>query len=422
MSTYAEFSLDEWLAYTQANTEFARTTLDLMTQRCNNNHKRPFLIWIHDYELLTMPLALRRMLDNEQPLLNSSRIVFSLHTPFPTWDVFRLNPWSRDLLAGLLGAHLIVFLNASYAGNFLECCWRVLGAKIDRQDMIVEYDGRNTAVRVMPLGFDYEWFEENSSKITVNDNIGEKIILGIDRLDYTKGLVERIHGYERLLEKYPEVRSKTVLFQVVSPPHSETDATRSLKSRLDREIARICGRFSTPNWTPIRYIHKYLSQKELMDLYACASVGLVAPIRDGASQIAKEFIACCSASSAVLVMSMFSSGAESSINDSAVLLVNPLERDMFADVLKSSLDIDSGERVSKMVSLRASIKRFDVRGWAMAISEAVTIGSFVDPPPPLTKIPPAILVSFVERQINAKSAIERHDQDMIVKSAIKNIV
>lgn len=190
----------------------------------------------------------------------------------------------------------------------------------------------------------------------------------------------------------------------------------------------MCGRFATPNWTPIRYIYNSVSQHELTGLYARASVGVVAPIRDGVSQIAKEFITCCSSS--VLVMSMFTSSGESSINDSAVLLVNPLERDMFADVFKASLDMDASERKSRMSELKASVRRFDVRGWATAVNEAAAAASMFSSPanfiePPIAKITPAaaILVSFVERQMNAtKSAIERHDQNMIVKSAIKNIV
>lgn len=197
MTSYAQFSLDDWLAYDQANSEYAKTTLSSIQRSTTSQRVRggSSLVWIHDYQLMSMPLKLRRMLD-EEVSLSTTRIAFSFHTPFPTWDVFRLCPWSRDLLVGLLGAHLIVFITSSYAGNFLECCWRVLGAKIDRQDMTVEYDGRNTCVRVLPIGFDYEWFEKAAAAAAAtstvvgsntNDQVREKIILGVDRLDITKG-------------------------------------------------------------------------------------------------------------------------------------------------------------------------------------------------------------------------------------------
>lgn len=197
MTSYAQFSLDDWLAYDQVNSEYAKTTLSRSSHLQANSRRVGSLVWIHDYQLMSMPLKLRRMLDEEASPSPHTRIAFTLHTPFPTWDVFRLCPWSRDLLVGLLGAHLIVFITSSYAGNFLECCWRILGAKIDRQDMTVEYDGRNTCVRVLPVGFDYEWFEKataaaaSASASTVvantNDQVREKIILGVDRLDITKG-------------------------------------------------------------------------------------------------------------------------------------------------------------------------------------------------------------------------------------------
>lgn len=238
-----------------------------------------------------------------------------------------------------------------------------------------------------------------------------------------KGLIERIRGYERLLEKHPHFRCKTVLFQVVTPPQFDSDANKCLKSRLDGEIARVCGRFGTPTWTPIKYMYQSVSQLELMKLYARASVGLVAPIRDGASQVGKEFIAC-SSSDSVLVMSSFLWGGEGSINDSAVVQVNPLEKDLMADTIKSALEMDADERRSRMANLKTTLRRFDVRSWMSGVCEAAYLATPVlsNRLDKLVKIPPAVLVSFVERQKRVNSSIDRHGQDLIAKSAIKNIV
>lgn len=198
MSTYAHFSFDNWQAYVQANTEFARVTLDELSRQGvgSSCSSRRALIWIHDYHLMSMPLIIRRLIADTDGVQNT-RIAFSLHTPFPTWDLFRLNPWSRDLLAALLGAHLVVFLTHQYAANFLECCARVLlTARVDRNEMSVEFDGRYTLVRVFHVGFDFEWFERAAVNITEQRLINayktsttniERIILSIDRLDYTKG-------------------------------------------------------------------------------------------------------------------------------------------------------------------------------------------------------------------------------------------
>lgn len=237
-----------------------------------------------------------------------------------------------------------------------------------------------------------------------------------------------------MLEKYPDLRTKTVLYQLVTPmPQTEsTDPYRTaLKSRLEREIARICGRFGTASWTPIRYICHDVSQHELISLYSLAAICVVAPIRDGASQVAKEFVASASPTS-VLVMSALAASASdvltaSNWDSSTVVFVNPLESDLMADGLKTALDLSLDERRSRMATLKASLRKCDIRSWISAVAETAVVDvkpttTVIDQ---LAKIPTPIMISFVERQKNnVKSAIEmrHHDQEMIVKSVIKNIV
>jgi trehalose 6-phosphate synthase/phosphatase len=193
MPIYAQFSLDHWQAYVEVNSEFAKTTMTTTLRLMNEynaqnaERKNRALIWIHDYHLMLMPSMLRSRLDNEE----TATIAFFLHTPFPAWDVFRLCPWSKELLLGLvLGCSLVAFHTNMYANNFMECCWHVLGAKIDRVDMSIEYGNKTTMIRALPVGIPFNWFENKSREAPVEALKGqEKVILGVDRFDYTKGKI-----------------------------------------------------------------------------------------------------------------------------------------------------------------------------------------------------------------------------------------
>ena len=170
-------------------------------------------------------------------------------------------------MLGLLGCDLIAFHTITYAVNFLECCFHILGSRIDKQELIVEYGNKIIIVKALPIGIPYDWFQKQAEESPRQLGIKEKIILGVDRLDYTKGIIERIRGYERFLEKYPKFIEKVVFLQIAVPSRTEVDEYKNLKDELEREIGRISGKFGTSEWSPIKYIYKSLSQHELSGYY-----------------------------------------------------------------------------------------------------------------------------------------------------------
>jgi trehalose 6-phosphate synthase/phosphatase len=342
LPTISVFRAEFWNAYLEVNTSFANAALETLkiieSNRKNGNSRNTNLVWIHDYQLMMMPLMLRNLIDEAS--INST-IAFFLHIPFPSWDIFRLNPWANEILLGLLGCDMIAFHTNSYAINFLECCYHILGSRIDRHELLVEYGNKTTVVRALPIGIPYDWFEQMARESPEPFSCKEKIILGVDRLDYTKGIIQRIHGYEKFLEKYPDCREKVIFFQVAVPSRTDVDDYKNLKDELEREIGRISGRFATSDWAPIKYIYKNIPQFELTGYYRDASIALITPVRDGMNLVAKEYVACQINDPGVLILSPFT-GAGETMNEA--LLVNPLESEMLADAIKHAFEMSYHER------------------------------------------------------------------------------
>jgi trehalose-6-phosphate synthase len=195
LPTFSVFRVDYWNAYLEVNAMFANAALETLrksneAKEMNGHEENELntnnLVWIHDYHLLMMPLMLKNMIDEAGV---ACKIAFFLHIPFPSWDIFRLNPWSNELLLGLLGCDLIAFHTNSYAMNFLECCYHILGSRIDKHELLVEYGNKTTVVRALPIGIPYDWFEQMAKESPKPFSCKEKVILGVDRLDYTKGII-----------------------------------------------------------------------------------------------------------------------------------------------------------------------------------------------------------------------------------------
>ena len=197
----------------------------------------------------------------------------------------------------MLGCDLIGFHIEGYALNFMDACVRCLGCRVDRQALLAEHGGRTVRIRPLPIGIPFKRFEELAQKAPATtlkqekDNV-VKIVLGVDRLDYTKGLTNRLQGFERLLEDHPEHIEKVVLFQVAVPSRTDVKEYIDLKEEMDKLVGQINGRFSTPSWSPIRYIYGCVGQEELAGFYRDSDVALVTPMRDGMNIVAKEFVAC----------------------------------------------------------------------------------------------------------------------------------
>jgi trehalose 6-phosphate synthase/phosphatase len=352
MPDRAKFDARDWEIYARVN--------ERMGSACLDQSEGAGLIWVHDYHLMVACASIRR----QRP---EQRLAFFLHVPFPPYDVFRMLPWDREILRALLACDLIGFHVRGYAWNFMDCVERSLGARVDRQLMGVEYGDRTTQIGTFPLGIDFTGWQDLAKKQPETPRSGHSIVLGVDRLDYTKGIPERLLAFERLLERYPQHRERVSLLQVAVPSRSQVVEYRELKSELDELVGRINGRFATAGWSPIRYLYRSFERPELAALYRDADIALITPLRDGMNLVAKEFIACQVHEPGVLVLSRLA-GAGETMREA--LLVNPVDIDGTAEAIHRALSMEKAERRSRMAALRRRERRDNVNHWVSSFVEA----------------------------------------------------
>ncbi|XP_055380660.1 uncharacterized protein LOC129611506 [Condylostylus longicornis] len=377
----ATFSADHWRNYVKVNKHFATKTIDALQRIHKNNNQSAPIVWIHDYHLM---LAANWVREEAEIKNLSCRVAFFLHIPFPPWDIFRLFPWSDMVLQGMLGCDMVGFHIQDYCLNFIDCCQRNLGCRVDRNNLLVEHGGRTVRIRPLPIGIPYDRFVELATKAPKVIKTKHKVILGVDRLDYTKGLVNRLRAFEKLLEKHPELIGRVSLLQISVPSRTDVKEYRELKEEMDQLVGRINGRFTNANWAPIRYIYDYVAQDELAALYRDAAVCLVTPLRDGMNLVAKEFVACqINESPGVLIISPFA-GAGEMMHEA--LLCNPYEVNDAAEIIHRALTMPEDERVLRMNRLRRREQLHDVGHWmrcflkAMGTLEQDDVGSTVMQP------------------------------------------
>jgi trehalose 6-phosphate synthase/phosphatase len=379
--TRMELDPADWTVYEEVNRRFAK--LAAATAGPND------LIWIHDYHLMRVALELRRLRRN-------GRIAFFLHVPFPSADLFRILPWDRELLRGLLACDVIGFHCARYAANFLDCAEQVLGARVDRERGQVEHGQHTALVGAFPLGIDYERFAQRAREAP-EGLLSERIVLGVDRLDYTKGLPERIRAFERLLELYPEHHERIVLLQIAEPSRGAVAEYRRAKRELDELVGRVNGRFGTSRWTPVHYLHRHFEPDELAQLYRDADVALVTPLRDGMNLVAKEYVACQVREPGVLVLSELAGAAEA-MNEA--IQVNPYHTDAVAASLHQALVMDPAERTARMRALQRRERRYDVHAWLDTILKAAA-----SPPERFRPVQAADFARWLHRLAGARVAL-----------------
>jgi trehalose 6-phosphate synthase/phosphatase len=337
-------------AYEAVNTRFA----DAVAERWQPDD----LVWVHDYQLMLVPGMLRERIPE-------ARIGFFLHIPFPSSELFRILPQRERVLAGLLGADLVGFHAAPFARHFASAVLRIAGARteIDR----IRWQGRDVALGVFPMGVDAARLAELASSPEVATLVashragGELLLVGVDRLDYTKGLTRRLLAYETFLRQRPELHGRVRLVQVAVPSRENVGAYRELREEVDALVGRIHGQYATPSWTPIHYLHRGLSEPEIVALYRAAHAVLVTPLRDGMNLVAKEFVAARVDGDGVLVLSEFA-GAAAELSEA--LQVNPYDVARTADALHRALTMPKEERRTRMAVLRERVLAYDVHGWA----------------------------------------------------------
>ena len=343
--------IEGWDEYRRVNARFADVTA--------REYRRGDLIWVHDYQLLFVPSLLRER-------LGGAPIGFFLHIPFPTPEIFLTLPGRRALVEGMLGADVIGFHTRRYLGHFAAILRRLFGLEMDRSDCVY-WHGRRVKLVVAPMSIDSAGFaaraassEVDAERLELRAN-GQHLLVGVDRLDYTKGIPRRLLAVEQLLVRHPEWVGKVTFVQVAVPSRGDVGSYQRSRSEIEGLVGRLNGRYGTPTWTPIHYMHRSIPDTTLLALYRAADVMLVTPVRDGMNLVSKEFVASRVDEDGVLVLSEFA-GAAAELVDASI--VNPYDVDEVADALHAALTMPVGERRERMRRLRAYVMAHDVHEWA----------------------------------------------------------
>jgi alpha,alpha-trehalose-phosphate synthase [UDP-forming]/trehalose-phosphatase len=341
----------DWTAYREANTAFAAAASRLVGPSD--------MVWVHDYHLLLLGQKLRER-GHDGPIG-----LFS-HVPFPGPDLFYILPWAEEVLMAMLDLDLVGFHTQSYAANFRSCVAAIPGTRVG--DDVVEYRTRRTRIGAFPIGIIPQQFQGSAAEATAEAaNLmraiaPNRLVLGVDRLDYTKGIPERLSGFARLLELYPEWRRKVSLVQISVPSRGDVPDYAEQRERVEHIVGRTNGEFGDADWVPIRYLYRSFSREQLSLLYRSAAVGYVTPLRDGMNLVAKEYVAAQDpADPGVLLLSRFA-GAAAELTDA--LLTNPWYVDGLARDLDRALRMPREERLARHEKLLGSVARTTAISWA----------------------------------------------------------
>jgi trehalose 6-phosphate synthase/phosphatase len=358
---YSEFEPEDWESYKKVNQKYAEAVLENL----NDDDE----VWVHDYQLLLLP----KMIRDKKPNVN---IGFFNHIPFPSSEVFRTLPWREEILEGMLGADLIGFHTYDYERHFLRSVKLIL--RKDSTFNEIHLGNRIVRVDSFPMGIDYQKFSKASlnqqnqpssknsdfqKKLDYHKNATSdaKLIISIDRLDYTKGIANRIRAYGYFLEKYPEYKEKVRLVMLAVPSRTNVPQYQLLKKEVDELVGRINGRFATVNWTPIWYFFRSMPFENLIDLYSSSDVALITPTRDGMNLVAKEYIATRTDQTGVLILSEMA-GAAHELNEA--LIINPNNFEQIVDTIKTALEMPRDEQIRRNKMLQKRLQRYTVEKWA----------------------------------------------------------
>ncbi|KAH9003039.1 glycosyltransferase family 20 protein, partial [Lactarius hatsudake] len=379
-----EMSFDEenWLAYRIANMRFA----EVVRQQIRENS----MVWVQDYHLMLLPLLLRSLVtgpefacgfttngitdgieSEDYPLdghagIKGVKIGFFLHTPFPSSEIYRILPVRREILLGVLYSDLIGFHTYDYARHFLSSCTRILS--LPTMPNGVEFEGRLAHVGTFPIGIDPSSFIENLEKESVRKRIaaleqrfnGVKVIVGVDRLDYVKGVPQKLHALELFLTQHPEWIGRVVLVQLAVPSRQDVEEYQNLRATVNELVGRINGRFGTVEFMPIHFMHKSLQFDELCALYALSDVCLVTSTRDGMNLVSYEYVSCQQDRQGVMILSEFA-GAAQSLNGSIV--VNPWDSQQVADAIHEAVTMPAEARAENHRKLFKYVTKYSAAFW-----------------------------------------------------------
>lgn len=353
------FRAADWETYQAVNRKFADALLEEM-----EGSEEP-LVFVQDYHFALLP----RMIKNARP---DARVAIFWHIPWPNPEAFGICPWQAELLDGLLGADLIGFHIATHCNNFLDTVDRALESRTNRDHMTVLRRGQMTTVRAYPISVatDASGDEHKAPSATLEELLrefnvrAERIILGVDRLDYTKGIVERLTAFERLLEEHPWHREHVTMVQIAAPSRTRIPSYIELRHQVENKVAEINARFATQEWKPVILIERQASHEEVAAWYRVANICLVTSLHDGMNLVAKEYLAARADEDGVLILSKFT-GAAVELRDA--LIVNPYDTDGVAEAMHRGLEMEYDERHQRMMRMRRQVMEHNVYRWAASV-------------------------------------------------------
>lgn len=352
-SSYVSYREEDWATYQRVNQRFCEAVLDLFRPGDE--------LWVHDYQLMLLPGLLRERIPK-------ASIGFFLHIPFPSFELFRLLPteWRKRVLRGVLGADLIGFHTHDYVQYFLRSVFRTLGHEHYLGQLTV--DGELKRVESFPIGIDFDLFWDaaqsevvQAARARIADGLrGRALIFSVDRLDYSKGILHRLRGYEALLERRPEWRARVAFILIVVPSREQVEQYQRMKQELDELVGQINGAYGTVDWVPILYQYRAVPPDELVALYNLAAVALITPLRDGMNLVAKEFLASKPDGSGVLILSEMT-GAARELGEA--LQINPNQALEIADAIHEALLMPLDEQVRRNRPMQERLRAYDAAHW-----------------------------------------------------------
>lgn len=356
---YAIYDNHLWEAYCHVNKLFCDEVLKIA--------RSDDIIWIHDYQLMVLPGLIREKLPE-------TTIGFFLHIPFPSFEMFRTLPWRNEILSGLLGADLVGFHTYDYVRHFLSSLTRLLGLASTLGKIL--YEDKTIKIDSFPMGIDYQKFANGAKETSVINEIkkvqkqvgDQKVILSIDRLDYSKAIPQRLKAYNLFLKENPHYRKKVILILVAVPSRSKVEHYRKLKEKVDELVGRINGEYGTIGWTPIWYLYRSLQFPTLSALYSLADIAMVTPFRDGMNLIAKEYIASKTNGTGVLILSEMA-GVSDELGDA--IPINPNDIDNIKQALEQAIMMPEAEQTRRNREMQKKLERYNVNRWAEDFIESL---------------------------------------------------
>jgi alpha,alpha-trehalose-phosphate synthase [UDP-forming] len=349
----SEFSRQHWSTYREVNQKFADAVIE--------EYREGNLIWVHDYHLLLVPAMIRRALPK-------ARIGFFLHIPFPPSELFLVEPHAEELLEGMLGADLVGFHVDRYARNFLAAVEAAIGRRCKSEEKSILLEARKVRVDSFAISIPFERFETLAHQPETARQVAEirdyyhadVLALGVDRLDYTKGILERLRAIEIMLEIHPELQGRFTFVQISAPSRTKVHAYREMRKQIEQMVGHINGRFAARGCIPVDYRYEGYSQEELVAYYRASDLALVTPLRDGMNLVAKEYVASQVDDAGALVLSHFA-GAHEELPDA--IMVNPYDPEGMATSIHQAIEMSSEERQERMRRMRDTVRKNDVYTW-----------------------------------------------------------